>query len=46
VLFGAGLGWFADGPGAGEDVQSEVAAAFGPFVVLLGQDRADQADDG
>jgi hypothetical protein len=24
---------------------SEVAASVGPFVVLLGQDRADQADD-
>jgi hypothetical protein len=30
--------------GAGEDVEAEVAAAFGPFVVLLGQDRADKAD--
>jgi|EndMetStandDraft_5_1072996.scaffolds.fasta_scaffold227049_2 hypothetical protein len=27
----------------GEDVESEVAAAFGPFVVLLGQDHAGQA---
>ena len=35
-----------DGLGAGEDVESEVAAAFGPFVVLLGQDGADEADDG
>jgi hypothetical protein len=24
---------------------AEVAAAFGPFVVLLGQDGADEADD-
>ena len=31
---------------SGEDVESEVAAAFGPFVVLLGQDRADEPDDG
>ena len=30
--------------GAGEDVEAEVAAAFDPFVVLFGQDRADQAD--
>src|SRR3712207_9370644 len=29
---------------AGEDVEAEVAAAFGPFVVLLGQHGADQAD--
>ena len=35
-----------DDRGAGQDVQAEVAAAFGPFVVLLGQDRPDQADDG
>src|SRR6266516_4737535 len=30
----------------GEDFQSHVAAGFGPFVVLLGQDGADEADDG
>ena len=30
---------------AGEDVEAEVAAAFGPFVVLLGEDGADEADD-
>jgi hypothetical protein len=30
--------------GFGEDVEAEVAAAFGPFVVLLGQDGADEAD--
>ena len=27
----------------GEDVKAELAAAFGPLVVLLGQDRANQA---
>jgi hypothetical protein len=32
--------------GAGQDVEAEVAAAFGPFVVLLGQDGADEADEG
>jgi hypothetical protein len=32
--------------GAGQDVQAEVAAAFDPFVVLFGQDGADQADQG
>jgi hypothetical protein len=31
--------------GSGEDVESEVAAAFGPFVVLFGEDGADEADD-
>jgi hypothetical protein len=30
----------------GEDVEAEVAAAFGPFVVLLGQHGADEADQG
>jgi hypothetical protein len=34
-----------DGLGAGEDVESEVAAAFGPFVVLFGEDRANEPDD-
>ena len=29
-----------------EGVQAEVAAALSPFVGLLGQDGADQADDG
>ena len=32
-------------PGAGEDIESEVAAPIGPFVVLFGQDGADQSDD-
>ena len=32
------------GAGAGQDLEAEVAAAFGPFVVLLGQDRAGKAD--
>ena len=31
---------------AGEDVEAEVAAAFDPFVVLFGQDAADQTDQG
>lgn len=30
---------------AGEGVEAEVAAGFGPCVVLFGQDRADAADD-
>lgn len=34
------------GPTAGEEVEAEVAASFGPFVVLLGQDSADEADQG
>jgi hypothetical protein len=33
-------------PGAVEDVEAEVASAFGPFVVLFGQDGADEADQG
>src|SRR5688572_19861298 len=32
--------------GFGQDLQSHVAAAFGPFVGLFGQDCADEADDG
>ena len=27
-------------------VQAHVATAFGPFVALFGQDRADEADEG
>jgi hypothetical protein len=34
------------GSGLGQDVESEVAAGFGPFVVLFGQDDADESDDG
>ncbi len=41
---GAGRG--QGNAGAGEDIEVEVAAAFGPFVVLLGQDGADEADQG
>ena len=33
-------------PGFGEDVEADVAAHLGPFVVLLGQDGADEADQG
>jgi hypothetical protein len=43
ILSRAGLGRF---PAGGEDFQAHVAAGFGPFVVLLGQHRANQADDG
>jgi hypothetical protein len=32
--------------GAGQHVEAEVASSFGPFVVLFGQDRAGQADQG
>src|SRR5579872_6860066 len=31
---------------AGEDFQAHITAGLGPFVVLLSQHRADQADDG
>jgi hypothetical protein len=30
--------------GPAEDVEAEVAAAFGPFIVLFGEDCADEAD--
>src|SRR4051795_7631848 len=33
-------------PAAGEDVEAEVVAFFGPFVVLLGEHGADQPDEG
>ena len=43
----AGVGTGGQGESAAaQDFQSEVAAAFGPFVGLLGQDGADEADDG
>jgi hypothetical protein len=32
--------------GPGKDIQTEVATGFGPFVVLLGQDSPDEADQG
>ena len=35
-----------DGSGVLEGFEAEVAALFGPLVVLLGQDRADEADHG
>ena len=34
------------GAGFAEDVEAEVAAGFGPFVVLFGQHGADQANEG
>jgi hypothetical protein len=42
---GGGVGNGSDAA-TGEDVEAEVAAAFGPFVVLFGEDGADQADEG
>jgi hypothetical protein len=42
---GGGVGDGAEA-GAGQDVEAEVAAAFGSFVVLLGQHGADQTDQG
>src|SRR5215217_9031705 len=30
----------------GESIEAEVAALLGPFIVLLGKDRADQPDQG
>jgi hypothetical protein len=43
ILPPIGLGGF---PACGEDFQAHVPAGLGPFVVLLGQDGADEADDG
>jgi hypothetical protein len=36
----------AGGAGSGHGVDAEVEAAFGPFVVLFGEDGADEADEG
>src|SRR4051794_17527509 len=44
VLLGV-FGGDQDESALGEDLEAEVAAAVGPFVVLLGQDGADEADD-
>jgi hypothetical protein len=41
-----GVGGGQDRSGPGQDVEPEVAALLGPFVVLFGQYGADQADDG
>src|SRR4051812_40528339 len=43
---GVGVGGDGSQPAAGEEVEAEVAAAFGPFVVLFGQDGADEAGQG
>ena len=40
---GAGAGRGRGGGGTGEEVEAEVTVAFGPFVVLFGQDGADKA---
>jgi hypothetical protein len=40
-----GAGSFADAAGFGEGFEAEVAALLGPFVVLFGQDGADEAND-
>jgi hypothetical protein len=34
------------GSGFAEDVQAQVAAGFGPFVVLFGQHGTDETDQG
>ena len=39
------MGVGGGGAGAGEGVEAEVAAGFGPFVVLFGEHGADEADD-
>src|SRR5690606_39731168 len=45
IYLGVGGGHDVDAA-AGQDLEAEVAAAFGPFVGLLGQDGPDEADDG
>jgi hypothetical protein len=47
-LLSSARGLVGDGgdAGPGQDVEAQVAAAFGPLVVLLGQDGADEADQG
>ena len=37
--------WDEGEAGSVEDVEAEVAASFGPFVGLLGEDRADETGD-
>jgi hypothetical protein len=41
-----GVGFLAGFLASGQDFGAHVAALFGPFVVLLGQHRTDQPDDG
>lgn len=41
---GVGVGYEAQAA-AGEDVEAEVAASFGPFVGLFGQDSSDETND-
>jgi hypothetical protein len=43
LLFGR---WVLICSGFAEDFQAEVAAGFGPFVVLFGQHGTDEADQG
>lgn len=46
VLVGVvSVGRGRDEAGSGEEFQARVEAAFGPFVGLLGEDGADEADD-
>lgn len=49
VLVGDGLGFVGGDDveaAAGQDVEAEVAASFGPLVGLLGQDPSEEAGDG
>lgn len=45
LLVGVGRGDDVEA-GLGEDLESEVAAAFGSFIGLLGQDGTAESDDG
>ena len=45
VGVGVGVGGQEGESGLGEDLQAHVAALFGPFVGLFGQDGTDESDD-
>jgi len=44
ILFSLGVGEGEAGAGQDVEVEAEVASAFDPVVVLLGQDGSDEAD--
>jgi hypothetical protein len=46
LVVAAGLAVDDGEPGLAQDFQADVAAHLGPFVVLFGQDGADEADQG
>jgi hypothetical protein len=46
ILFSLGIGEGEAGAGQDVEVEAEVASAFDPVVVLLGQDGSDEAGQG